>query len=198
MRKLIGLLLICLLLLVGCSDFRMPVSTPERPEIIAPETKVFEVIEEPAEHSVQAIPQLPSSIVRIEPPAHLEDRTWISPGKVMVGNFHAGARAEWILSVHNGSDYDAEFSVFYREAGHTGEEYVKAPAIVQEWVIVADPTPVIAPKATEDIMIALVMPEGALEMPPKFEFWVAVIDTSQTGMIRTALSSRWLVDMRVE
>lgn len=31
-----------------------------------------------------------------------QDQTWLSPGKVQIGNYHAGARAEWNIRLHNG------------------------------------------------------------------------------------------------
>lgn len=194
MRKLaVGLVIMCLLL-AGCAQ-----SPPSEPQNVEPEVQA--ITPTPTPHQITATPEVKektNGAERLEPPAFLYDRTWISPGKVMVGNFHAGARAEHPLSIHNGSDKEATFSVSYREASHTNEEYPKAPKVVQDWVIIADTTPVIAPKATEDIMVAIVMPEDAIITEPKFEFWIVVRDTTQAGMVQTELGSRWLVSMRVE
>ena len=137
----------------------------------------------------------PPVVQTLEPPPELYDKTWVSPGKVEVGNFYPGARAECPLSIHNGKDEPAEFSVTYREPDNTAEGYVTAPSGAEGWVIIADPAPVLAAKATRDVLIAVEMPKGA-EAPPKWEFWIAVKDVTQTGMVQTELACRWLVAMK--
>lgn len=208
-----------------------------------------------------------------EPAEHL---TWISPGKVMVGNFYPGARAEWELLLHNGdstatdmklvttergesscpiilnsplhgspsdisisSDCEADdvwtsgykediqellieglsedqeriltitysciatYEVKYRHPDHVeiDKGYVKATEEVKDWVIIADPTPVLMPRETREILVVLAMPEDAAVFAPKWEFWVSVIDVTgeRPGggtVVRTELCSRWLVTMR--
>jgi len=143
----------------------------------------------------------PGVVLPDEPPA---DRTWISPGKVQVGNFYPGARAEWNITIHNGKDTECSFAVSYRYPDHVGEEYVKPITEAQDWVIIADSTPVLMPRETKDILVVLDMPEesdkyGTLNRTitgDKWEFWTSVIDTSQTGMVQTELCTRWLVSMR--
>jgi len=146
-----------------------------------------------------AQPSIPSAEPgpgKVEAPPELHDKTWISPGKVMVGNFHPGARAEWPLTIHNGKSEPAQFEVRYREPGSVDEGYIKAPSIVQDWVIIADPTPLLEAFETREVLIALVMPEDAESPAPKWEFWIAVKDVTQTGMIQTELATKWLVTMR--
>ena len=130
-----------------------------------------------------------------QPPADLYDKVWLSPGKINVGHFYPGARAEYPLSIHNGNDQQTEFSITYKEASNTSEGYVAAPEEAQDWVIIADPTPVLAAKETKDVLIALEMPKGA-KAPDKWEFWVVVKDNSQTGMVQTELACRWLITMK--
>lgn len=205
-----------------------------------------------------------------EPPI---DKTWISPGKVNVGNFYSGARAEWPLLIHNGSNGQrtesisvstevnetrvavplrgfpvdtnsnsflvtsstdnslspvsysvvdhtllvegfksnattvisvsyvskSQFSVYYREPDHLLEGYENAPFEAKNWVIIADKSPVIMPQTTQEIMIALDIPEDyAKELPDKWEFWIGVVDISQEGMIQAELCSRWLIISRAE
>jgi len=129
------------------------------------------------------------------PPPELYDKTWISPGKVEIGNFYPGARAEYTLSIHNGSDEPVEFSVSYRVTDNTAEGYEPAPATAQAWVIIADPAPVLAAKETREVLIVLEIP-GDAEVPPKWEFQIAVKDVTQTGMVQTELACRWLVEMK--
>ena len=57
------------------------------------------------------------------------------------------------------------------------------------------PVGLLAAKETRQVLIAVEMPKGA-EAPPKWEFWISVRDTTQTGMVQTELACRWLVEMR--
>ena len=137
----------------------------------------------------------PSPTFTGEPPP---DITWISPGKVNIGNFHPGARAEWNILIHNGQNAPASFEVKYREPNRAEEGYIKAPAIVQDWVIITDATPILMPRETRVVLVAIEMPDDAISPAPKWEFWVSVIDTSQSGMITTELCSRWCVQMKMD
>lgn len=134
-----------------------------------------------------------TTLVGDEPP---QDMTWISPGKVIVGNFYPGATAEYPITVHNGNDYATSFSVTYRYPDNVGEGYSKPSSEVQDWVIIADMTPILQPYETRDIMVTLSMPEDAIVFAEQWEFWVSVSDTTQTGMVTTAMASRWLISMR--
>lgn len=165
MKRLIAISLAFLLILAGCSNSPPPVSWKDNPT---------------------------TAVTVSEPPA---DRTWISPGKVMIANFYPGARAEYELSVHNGKDTKCQFQVKYRYPDHTGEDYEKPPAEAENWVIIADTTPVVMPRETLSILVALVLPDDAIT-PERWEFWISVIDTTQAGMVRTELCTRWLVTMR--
>lgn len=171
MRWSIGLLIVISLLLVGCAQPYTPPVTPT-----------------PSAESPDA------STTPAEPPP--ENQTWISPGKVTVADFYPGARAEYPLTIHNGEDTPCSFEVKYREPDHVATGYVKAPGVVQEWVTIADPAPVLSPKETRDILIWLEMPADADSPAPKWEFWISVKDTTQTGMIQTELCTRWLITMK--
>ena len=131
----------------------------------------------------------------ITPPPELYDKTWVSPGKVEVGDFYPGARAEYMISLHNGNDETAEFSLSYRVSDNTTDGYEPAPVTAEGWVIIAEPSPVLAAKETKDILIAVEMP-GDAEAPPKWEFWIVAKDVTQTGMVQTELACRWLVAMK--
>jgi len=129
------------------------------------------------------------------PPPDLYDKVWISPAEVDVGNFYAGARAEWLVTIHNGNDKSAKFSVTYSQPSTTAEGFVTAPTVAQDWIIIADATPVLAAKETKEVLIAVEMPKGATA-PKKWEFLIVVKDVTQTGMIQTELACRWLVTMK--
>jgi len=122
-----------------------------------------------------------------------DDVTWISPGKVLIGNFYPGARAEWNVTIHNGNEASVGFRVSYCKPARVGAGRQMVEA--QDWVIIADPTPVLQPKETKEILIALDVPKGVRGLPDKWEFWVSAIEQGQ-GMVQTELVSRWLVDMR--
>jgi hypothetical protein len=132
-------------------------------------------------------------------PPELYDKVWISPGEVDVGNFFPGARAEpdpqdW-LTIHNGNDYQAKFSITYRQPDKITEGYVRAPDEAKNWVIIDDPAPVLKAKETRQVLVAVEMPQGA-NAPPKWEFWIVVKDETQPGMVQTELACKWLVTMK--
>lgn len=141
----------------------------------------------------------PSPIPTMSPEVHKEppnDQNWITPGMVKVGNFHPGAQAEWFITVHNGQDTEILFDVTYKHPDHVGEGFVKPTEEVQDWVIIADTTPLLAPFETRTISILLDMPESATAPGDGWEFWISVIDASQAGFVKTELCSRWLITMR--
>lgn len=185
-KVVIGLLILCVLL-AGCSS---PISSSQPTNTDEQDDSEGYVTDNGTTSDGQGTPVLPSGE---EPPA---DMTWISPGKVNVANFYPGARAEYPLTVHNGNTEETEFAIYYRKPDHVDDGYVKAPECVQEWIIIADPTPVFEPRETRDILIVLEMPEDAESPGPNWEFWIAVKDTTQAGMVRTELATRWLVTMR--
>ncbi len=133
----------------------------------------------------------------IESPAGLPppDKTWLSPGKVYISNFYPGARAEWNITIYNAKETPSQFTIKYRYPDYVAEGYDKPPPESQNWVIIADPNPVLAPRETRNILVALDMPKQAKVMSKKWEFWISVIE--ETGaMIQVELCSRWLVTMK--
>jgi len=220
---------------------------------------------QPIPTSTSVIPTLPTGY---EPP---EAQTWLSPGRVQIGNFYPGATAEWNILVHNGensckieyyigteagetagsvvlpeglvggslssvvslvSNYlgdrpssvgynvgkkelaisglapsttrkisivylspePSTFSIYYKEPDSLTEGFSMPPIGAKDWVIVSDPSPVLAPKETREIMVSVVMPQGATA-PNKWEFWIGVAQAS-AGMVQVELCSRWTVEMR--
>jgi hypothetical protein len=179
-KGLFGLLAVVLVLvmMVGCSNY---VETPKLPPT----------------SDAESLPSQPSTNEAtqgsgVQPP---DDMNWISPGKVIVTNFYPGARAEYPITVHNGNSVSTSFTIACRPADHVDEPYVKAPPYIQDWVMVVDPTPVLAARETRDILVTLEMPEDAEVFAPQWEFWISALDTSQ-GMIKTEVAVRWLVTMR--
>lgn len=266
LRAIISVLAISIMFLSGCS-FQIPEVAPlpsssgQQP---SPQPDTISSTDATLPASQEVNPQ------EGEPPI---DKTWISPGKVNVGNFYAGARAEWPLLIHNGSDGQrvenkevttklgesrvavplkgfpvstdgssflvtsltdnslipvsysivdhtlliegfkanittvisisyiskAQFSVYFREPDHLLDGFESAPFEAKDWVIIADKTPLVMPQTTQEIMIALDIPEDYMkELPAQWEFWIGVTDTTQEGMIQAELCSRWLIISRAE
>jgi len=207
-KKLRGLLLtatVCLLLaLGGCavpSRIEKPPVEDEEPvkegSVKEPMEEVVEQEEEKVEEVVEQVevPNTPENVILPEDNPPPDNMTWISPGKVVISNFFPGARAEYYLSVHNGDDEECPFVISCRAPDRLYEGASFPPEEFQDWIIIADTDPVIAPESTEDVFIVLEMPEDA-ESPESWEFWVSVQDASQAGLVQTELCSRWLVNMR--
>lgn len=168
---------------VGCSSSIVPVDIPITPTSTP---SVIPVVEEPTPtpwlppdlHTAKVYPtptltpkntptptKMPTPLLVPTPVRVLEGQppdsmTWMSPGKVQIGNFHMGARVEWTITVHNGSSEKKTYQLAYRKPDYTAAGFLMAPRdIVQDWVIVADATPVLGGRQTKDIMVVLEMPK---------------------------------------
>jgi hypothetical protein len=128
----------------------------------------------------------------VEPPS----ATWISPGKIIVGNLSYNEEFEYELQIHNGGNQTAIFSVDYRHPDWVEAGYAKLPSDIRQWIYIEEKKPSIASGETLNVLISLYVPLGANITGGKFEFWIGVIDQSQTGMIITELAQRWLVTMK--
>jgi hypothetical protein len=140
-------------------------------------------------------PSDPTPVFDNPPP---EDVTWISPGKVTVTNFYPGATAEYPVTIHNGNNDFTSFSVNYRSPDNMATGYARPPAEVQYWVIIADETPILAPRETRDILVTLTMPANAAVFSEKWEFWISISDATQSGQVQTAMAIRWLISCRAQ
>lgn len=129
----------------------------------------------------------------VEPPKNIN---WITPAKVEIGNFYAGARAECPLYVHNGNNDDREFSVKTRLPDHCWEGFVDAPLGYESWVTVEASGFVLAPHETKEVLIVLEPPRDAVMPDKKWEFWIVVAEAKRE-MFAVELACRWLVTMRV-
>lgn len=92
--------------------------------------------------------------------------------------------------------YYSKYYISYRLPDQPIEGYVNAPEQVQDWVIITDSTPLLAPDEIREILIAVEMPADAVIEEKNWEFWISVIDVTTTGTVTTELCSRWLVTMR--
>ena len=83
-----------------------------------------------------------------------------------------------------------------RNPDNTITGYSKATDTEKSWVVISDQAPVLAPRETRDILIAVDVPLRAKVNSKNWEFWVSAMDAQQKGQIVTELCSRWNVDMR--
>lgn len=125
----------------------------------------------------------------------------ISPGKFYLDDEHGGAyiageSAERQLLVTNLNDHAAVFSVDYRVPDHVTEGYSRPISEARDWVWISDRRPEIPAGETMAITIRLGMPSYATPPGDKWEFWIGVIDQSQTGFLVVEIANRWLVTMK--
>ncbi len=119
----------------------------------------------------------------------------VDSGKITVGNFRPGARAEFYLKVYNGKSVDTEVGISYMRPQHTDDGYIVAPDYVSQWV---EGEGIYSVKAgeTKEIFTAIEMPKDAERFADKWEFWLGVNDMGQKGTVQTGLASRYLINMR--
>ena len=98
------------------------------------------------------------------------------------------------ISITYLSPEPSTFSIYYKEPNSLTVGFSMPPVGAKDWVIVSDPSPVLAPKETRNILVSVVMPQGATA-PNKWEFWIGVAQAS-AGMVQVELCSRWTVEMR--
>ena len=180
MKILLLAVLILTLVLGGCAP------TIETPVIKEPTTPV---------------PVIPAATTQVlsesekETEARLVDNNWTSPAEVKIGNYYPGAVAEWKIKIHNGNDIYSKFLIAYSIPIKTREGYSMPPEGVADWVIIADSTPMLAPKETREVLVSLAIPKGIVVEEKQWEFQVLVLELGQ-GNIQTQTATRWLVTMR--
>lgn len=130
-----------------------------------------------------------------EPP---EDRTWVSPGKVSVTiglDAKYPVQASYPITVHNGNLTPTTFSVRFAEPHNASGGFSMPPDGAQDWVIIAESSPVLDPRETREITITLVVPSKKDNLP-NWEFWIVVGETGHGGFVTTEMAIRWLVTTR--
>jgi len=128
----------------------------------------------------------------IEPSSN---NNWVSPGKIFVENYVPGKGVMLEVQIHNGNPTPTEFSVGYRYPDQVAEGYSK-PTGVSDWVQIGERFPVIEAHGTYTVPVWLHMPSTAKPPGNKWEFWIGVIDKSQTDTVITELAVRILVTMK--
>lgn len=93
------------------------------------------------------------------------------------------------------TDVPSTFSVSYTQATRCAEGFVIAPSEVASWVTVPEPLTVIRSCETMVVTVVLEMPPDAASPGDRWEFWVAVRDITQTGLVQIEYQCRWQVWM---
>lgn len=127
-----------------------------------------------------------------------KDSNWISPGKHFEPAYEQGASVEWEIEVHNGNGHKATFSVDYRHPDHVEEGYARLPSDIRVWIRISETRPILEPYESRAVVIKLNVPITIdIDIPNgKFEFWIGVIDQSQTGNVITELCQRCFITMK--
>ncbi len=171
MKGLVVIFLIGSLILVGCSP--SPVVEPTDVEI-------------EMEGNIYATP--------VDYTTTEKTSVGFSPGKYTIDNFSAGKQADLPIMLHNGGDEPCTLAITYRNPDFIEEGYVRAPVEVVGWLVIQEAYLELKPKEKKEILVTLDMPEGA-EIEGNWEFWVAIKDASQTGMVQTEGCVRVFVNM---
>ena len=128
----------------------------------------------------------------------LETTFGITPGKFYLDKYMAGESEERQLLIENKNGFAANFTVDYRVPDWVEEGYSRPTSEVRDWVWISNRRPEIPAHGTLRVTIRLGMPSYATPPGDKWEFWIGVIDQSQTGWLMTELANRWLVTMATE
>lgn len=146
------------------------------------------------------------NIIQLPPPSGYENVTsladmeakmnnvpWLYPGKVYIDNLFPDSQAESILRIHNEKNEDNPFSVYLRVPDYTDPNYERLPEKFYKWVIVPDKIVTVGPGQIKDTLITIKMDRDDQAVGKKYEIWIAIMDESQTGMVKTELCSRWFI-----
>lgn len=136
--------------------------------------------------------KLPVSVDNKTIESKLDSVIWINPGKVYITNLFPGSQAEWKIRIHNEKKVPNVFSVYYRNPDYVEKGYEKLPEKFKNWIVV-DKTITVAPNSIGEVLVTVKMGPKDQAFSKKYEVWIAVMDDSQQGMIRTELCSRWFI-----
>jgi hypothetical protein len=122
------------------------------------------------------------------------DKTWLSPGKIQIGNYSPGHSVKQKITIHNGENAETKFSVYYRVPDYVEEGFTAAPAETGDWIKINENSPSISPLQIKEIEVVLNIPEGS-SVPERWEFWIGVKEDKKQSL-STELCSRWLITMK--
>ena len=153
---------------------------------------------------IQPIPPVQSEPVPPMPPSQPSNMQvrpneigLIDSGKIYIGNYYPGARAEAFININNGFPEARKFGLELMKATDLESGYADGYGWVwvNDWVLFPREVTVEG-SSVGSVMVALEVPKGTTVPSRKWEFWILVTDLSQIGKVQTALGSRFLVSMR--
>ena len=111
--------------------------------------------------------------------------------------YFPGALVDELISIYNGGDTPITVAVTYRVPGHNLREgYTNAYMVAEPWVSFSESRITIQPKETITVQMMLLMPVSATAPAQHWEYWVSIVDITQTSFVRLELNLRCLVNMR--
>ena len=163
-------------MLVGCSPTSTaePTKTSNIPVEVTPEGNLD--VEYQLEGNIYATPVDYSTTDKFS--------VGFSPGKYHIDNLIPGRQADLPITLHNGSDEVCTLIIAYRIPDFVDDGYVMAPSSASGWLIIPDKILEIRPREKKETILTIDIPEGATTTA-KWEFWVSIKDSSQTGMVQT-------------
>lgn len=135
-------------------------------------------------------------------------------GKTFVTNFYPGAFVDTLtvddekeglykkgdptgVIIVNNLDETRHYQLTVVQPNQLEDGYSRAPDyVLEEWVRISNPNPILTAKEMRLIPISLWMPPDAEVFAQKWEFRIMVKDIDQTGFAQTAYEARWLVEMK--
>jgi hypothetical protein len=123
----------------------------------------------------------------------LDDKTWISPGKVQISNFQPGKNISQKITIHNGNKLATQFAVYYRIPDYVESGYSSAPTDAPSWVAIENPNPILTSGEVKEILVKLKLHSAAVT-PSRWEFWIGVRE-AKANSLTAELCTRWLITM---
>lgn len=201
MKKYLLVLLLSLIALTGCTSAAvMPTGYNNVPPITITETQVVNTTTtEPA----VTLPPVTTTATKV---IDLNDTTFVYPAKMCVNLNSSRGGTTLKIQVHNGTDYDSLFDVYYDRPTEISREQVSdkftpelkgvyeiAPKEAVKWIKV-EPTKSIMSKWTENVEFTLTIPEDAI-VPDKWYFYLMARDGNH-GNIAAANGVTVFINMR--
>jgi hypothetical protein len=122
--------------------------------------------------------------------------TWLNPGKVNIDGLYSGASGEYKIKIHNAKTIPITFSVYSREAATTTEGYTKLPPEFNRWISITPSSITIPAQSIGEVLVTVKVGLRDRVINKKYEFWIGVMEASQTGVIRSEICSRWMLTTR--
>ena len=116
--------------------------------------------------------------------------------QLILSGFKDTSKVKFVVEYYH--SLPATFNLSYRIPYDLTTGYSAPPIECANWVRIPD-TVLVKPFETKAVPIALVVPEGAIQYPVKFEFWIVVGEQLTSGSSAVAIQAnyvqQWLVTL---